>query len=214
MFFMTKDSYDFEVLWSPEAADCLRQQQQERVLDPADFIADLARGMRRYPLFRLLSEVAMEVEPYDHILGYDAEEPTSDAFLDGSVPALFIAYKYLNSKQRRAMYQIDTGIYIPTKEEDGSRYVELQHESEFAHMDLAARGWRLAEPVFSELFEEWEDDVCPVAYQAAFKSGFGFVVYLAQQADILQDRQAMERELRRVSSEGYDWDAAAAQMLG
>jgi hypothetical protein len=153
---------------------------------------------------------AAEIEPYDRVTGFPEPAECAQAFCDGATPAIYLAQKYLTLIERDDMAYQEIDIFCPT-DEGSPEFADQQEASYFAHMEIAGKGWALAEPAFGDLFEEWEPSACPdVSKQIYLRSGFGFVIYLASQIHHKTLAKELEFLADEVATEEFDWDAALA----
>lgn len=206
------EAEDYELLWSPWAASRLRDDQADREAD--EFFRYLGRSLSHNALVLHMENVAAEVEPYDPVLGYgDGSGPTASAFLLGSLPAIHLTKTFLMPEERARLLVQEAGIYIPS-DESRPEYAEEQARSGQAHMELAGQGWRKAEQNLGDLFGEWvSQGVVEVRHQLPFQSGYGFVVYMAMQAQQELLSEELEALATCVADDEYDIDAQLRALL-
>lgn len=207
---MSGFEYSYDILWSPQAAGFVEGDIGDR--SPGEYVQDLISDLHRRPMFAALVEAAGEVEPYDRVLGFDEDTPTGMTFTTGGIIAVRLADYYLTGSQRQAISRYETGIAVSYEVEQPG-FAEIQDSSGTAHMELAAEGWRLAEPAFGGLFDAWEDDICPdVAKQMYLRNGFGYLIYIASQLHQEQLRAELEDAATLAEFDSIDWEDELAKL--
>lgn len=207
---MSERQFSYDTLWSPQAAGFVEGDIGAR--SPDDYVSELIEDLKRRPMFATLVSVANEVEPYDRVLGFDDQAPTGMTFIAGGIIAVRLADQYLTAAQRQAIRRYETGIAVSFDVGD-SGFADIQDDSNAAHMELGAQGWRLAEPAFGDLFEAWEDDICPdVSKQMFLRNGFGYLVHIASMLHQQQLRAELEDAVTRAEFGSIEWDDEFARL--
>lgn len=193
--------YRFEAIFSDDAANLLRGYQGDK--PPFDYLERLRDMMGGDFLTHRLVAAAKEVQPID----LSNPDPTMHAgmtFIRGGLPAIQAANMFLTEEQRTRMYNHDLGI-ATSPGVHSPLFLEVHETARDQHLDRSERGWDMVEEPIRGLFDEWAATVAPeIEFRPYFQNGFGFMVYLAAEADKAAEQQAFAREID--VADGTDWD--------
>jgi len=174
----------FEILRSAEAAEAARKHHESTGLNLGEYVVDLSKHFGKDELAAKLWKTALEFESSDNKRKSVTEgNRVAAAFFAGSLPAVRLTRVYLTPEQRQTMADFETGI-TTSYEVDHPNFPAIQDASNVAHMELAGQGWEMVDPALEQLYSEWAGRAYnDVFRQEMLRRGFGFVIYLAAQAE-------------------------------
>jgi hypothetical protein len=171
-------------LLTPQSQELIRREAAD-FQTPLDYTFSLAVNNIGKPLATKLTTASEIIEPYDADLHevVDRESDNRDAFIRGGLLAVRLCYEYFgpNFQDEMSDYEHDL---TPLPDTNNPSYPELRKNRTEALIEFAEDGWRVAEPEFGDLFEQWEDMIVPkMSAQYYLRPGFGYIVKLASKVE-------------------------------
>lgn len=197
-----------ETALSSIGPDLLRLEAH-RYKGPERYLEVLAKRSSGMNLLRYFQEIAIAIEPRDRVLGADPHLETASAFFTGAVFGVRIATGFLPGQTLRNMPNVPI-----TKLSENEDALQAVHDTVSDILDCSERGYAAAS-AYHELFEEWEDVVCPdVAKQPFLKRGFGLVIYMMQEAQKAVEVAELQAQYDAIPPDGANWDSEFIELFG
>ncbi|HMS23558.1 MAG TPA: hypothetical protein PKB09_02010 [Candidatus Saccharibacteria bacterium] len=197
-------------LLTPQSQDLIRREADD-FDNPRGYTFSLAVTNIGKPLTVKLTQASEIIEPYDPDLDgvIDKDPVYRDAFIRGGLLAVRLCYEHFGSNFRGEMRDFEHGLE-PLPDPKDPFYPESRKDRTEALREFSEDGWKVAQPTFGDLFEQWEDIVVPdISAQYYLRPGFGYIVQLASKAE-----EVIASKLEAVASAPSDaWDDAMTREL-
>lgn len=182
---------------------------REKYPDMDKYLMRLRRLYHLTPWFNTLFGLAVMIEPTDRSIGDTDRGPSANAFFSGALLGLHVLQECVPDRVKDSIPKVKIAMPLSERADDDQLHADHERaESVIAHGEQGAA----AVPELTELVESWAEDVTPdITRQPYVRRGFGFVMYIAVEANRITDLAAMEAEV--YSAPDWNWDAGLQELL-
>lgn len=173
------------------------------------YLMRLRRLYNLTPWLNTLFGLAVMVEPTDRSIGDVDGKPSANAFFSGALIGLHVLQQCVPERVKDSIPQVEIAMPLSEQAVDDQQHADHERaESVIAHGEQGAA----ATPEVTELVESWAEEVTPdITRQPYVRRGFGFVMYIAVEANRFADLATMEAEASAASD--WNWDAGLQELL-